>query len=168
MLDTLLFEIPVYRCSSKQKSEEDKRELEKLTLEFGGAGARSKEEFLSAKSRAEMYVSSKRWRPYNYNDVVGWIRLYIYGTQLRYDLYWVNKKRISKRMKNPTFFVVRHMMTIPVGHSRDSTEIFSRLMSWIEAASKKGILKKRFVDTAALRAIGPNLNWSRLFSSNQL
>jgi len=98
------------------------------------------------------------WR---YNEIIGYLRLYFLGTQVRAEYWRVNRKRIVRtRRKIFQFWTwkVAPETELPVNGS--SAEIYKAVQEHVESC--RAALKGRFVDTRQLTTIGHYIDWRAL------
>lgn len=99
---------------------------------------------------------------WNYNEIIGYLRLHFLGNQIRAEYWKVDRKRIVRtRRKVFTFW---HWKLVPeddVPMSGTSEEIYQAVLAHVEACKRE--LRGRFVDTSTLAALGPYIDWRALF-----
>ena len=103
--------------------------------------------------------------PWLFNEIIGFIRLYFFFTQIRGE-YWRNdaKKIVRSRKKVFRFreWKVTYEEEIPPGSS--SEDIFGLLMNYLARAQAD--LKNRYVDTSIFTRIGQYIDWKSLYASS--
>ena len=87
------FEIPIYRCTLDAHTEFIAREKDSYLRYVGADPINTPDSYASALASFER----ERWYPWRFNEVVGWIRLYRYGSQIRGELWFVRSKRLVPR-----------------------------------------------------------------------
>ena len=113
--------------------------------------------------------SVPKWRPRRYNEVIGYIRLHFFGSQIRGDYFGVIADRIV-RTRRKTFKYRTHKLApeinIPPGAA--NSEIAELVKQYVNDCRKElpgG--NRRYVDTELLDALAPHIDW-RAVSSNGL
>ena len=110
MIEPIVFEIPIYRCSSEHHAQDLQKIREKNYLEF--AGPQNILEFQDFK----YFIENAFCYSWKYNEIVGYLNIYFLGSQFRIEYYYVQNKRINKGirkkkiiyLKNGLFFLVLH------------------------------------------------------------
>jgi hypothetical protein len=159
------FDVPVYRLPEDRYYANRKRYVDGLM--YGGTPA-------FAQSQRELYAEHPDLRiadegrfsiyyggAWDFNEIVGFIRLHFLGTQLRGELWMVNRKRIvrtrRKLFKYRTHKVV-YETDIPPHASNQ--EIYEQVLKYLQRAAKE--LRPRHIDTTMLETIGPFVDWNAL------
>jgi hypothetical protein len=147
------FDVPVYQLSEEQfeakREATIKRDLEPLREAFA-AGRMSEEEEIN---RSKYYGGS--WK---FNQIIGWIRLYFCGDQIRGE-WW----RIESKPKRR--FVYREVNIVPhesIPKRSSSREIYKLILVYVARAQNDPRLKRRYVDTSMLERIGQHVDWNAL------
>jgi hypothetical protein len=167
-MDKYFFEIPVYRCTPEQYKEELRLILEDIVQNF---------QFISKDLPEYDYTQNvqrsfeKRYYGYDYNEVVGWIRLYIFGTQIRGIHYFetnlenrnVYKKRLTKGIRKKRFGESEKAFELTIEKGWCGDEIFSKLLQELESLNKTETpFPKRYFDLEQLKNAGPFIDWRKL------
>jgi hypothetical protein len=113
---------------------------------------------------AENYFDNHLWYSWSYNDIVGWIRLFICGTQLRGEYWWVSSKRIVPRGKKEFEYFGKAFESENIT-SENSNQIFTVLCGELSQLSKERPFKGRYIDMELLLTLGPHINWRSLMDS---
>src|SRR5947209_66451 len=99
MRDYYIFDIPVYRCEEQKyyaaMDEGAAKHLEKLSALTGI----SREKALNLWRDIEEHFWATYGGPWEFNQTIGWIRLYAEGSYIGGNLWWVNAKRIRRNMR---------------------------------------------------------------------
>jgi len=90
MQESIFFEIPIYRCSKSVHT----NFMEKRKNQINESIPRNLYPE-SNMARVSLFNDSE-WYPWRYNEIVGYLNLYIFGSQFRIDLWRVDKKRFNK------------------------------------------------------------------------
>ena len=160
-------DIPVYRLSSDEYYKQRSVYVDSMAKKYGSnltssdpviaaRLARTDEEF----RRHLCKTYGGEWR---YNEVIGYVRLHLLGSQVR-GAYWrVDAKRIvrtrKKIIEEPWDWKLAPETELPTKGSNN--EIYLAILEHVEDCSKE--LKKRYLDTEQLTTIGPYVDWRALF-----
>jgi hypothetical protein len=102
---------------------------------------------------------------WEFNEVVGMIRLHFVGTQIRGEWWRVDAKRVTrtrrKRFKWEHWNVVPEE-EIPDGSSND--EIYGIIRNYLVEAQKE--LRPFHVNTEVFERLGPHVNWNAVLSAS--
>jgi hypothetical protein len=165
--ELIFFELPIYRTSE----EEFYREVQKfIDKQFSNLNDFSKD-FLQNNSEEKLGWEQGQRKEYGsiweYNDIIGYIKLFFYGTQVRGGYWSVTAKRIVKTNKKD--FICKDWSfgpAISVHRENDSLGVCNRIIELIDYFKKE--LKKRFIDTSKFDAISPYIDWKRLYDEYRL
>ena len=151
------FEIPIYRCPIDQHT----KEMERDKLDWLGPLQETKNSAPESFSNAERWWESIRWYPWRYNEVIGWLRLFVFGSQIRGELWYTKAKRILPKPKKPMF--LRGEVFLTGFHPRQTdTEILSELKAQLVEFQKSKRMKGRFLDLECFLSIAPSVCWRKL------
>lgn len=150
------FDVPVYRLAEHQYYEA----REAFVRDNLRAGSEDPELQASFRSHLERSYGG----PWQFNEIVGYVRLHFLGSQVRGEYFATSARRIVRTRKK-VFWMQTHKlapeMEIPSGASaEDISTIVSAYLSRCE-----GELKGRFLDRRMLDAISPHVDWRSLFDS---
>jgi hypothetical protein len=165
MIDRLyFFQIPIYRCTSEKFRNETLELIKKRKEYFENQlhwQRTSSERLLILKKSVfqdiEKRAFSKHWK---YNEVIGWIELYIWSGQIRGDLWEVNRKRI-KRFGKKEYFYLSKIFEMHIFTNESSNKIFLRLLESLRKLNDE-IFQKRYMDLSILENTGKFINWKKL------
>jgi hypothetical protein len=105
------------------------------------------------------YKYGGNWK---YNEVIGYLRLYLLGSQVRAEYWRVNAKRIVRtRKKQFEYWDWKLAPETELPTKGSNNEIYLAILEHVEDC-RKG-LKKRYLDTEQLTTIGPYVDWRALF-----
>lgn len=114
-----------------------------------------------------MVERSLDWKCWEYNEVLGFIELYILGDQIRGTLYFVDSKKITKNIRNRKVVESGKLFELST-HNFSSSEIFNFLVHELEQAqSNNKKLKNRYIDFSGIIKIGNYIDWQRLVKDNR-
>ncbi len=157
------FEIPIYRTSQERFNQECgsnlKRHLEKLQLS-AFACEPTPEILLPAQQRFwETYGG-----PWQYNQVIGWIRLYVLGSQIRGDLWKMTGKRLQRKSRNQINRVGK-IFEIDFTPDESSEEIHAKIEAELKQVQNGCAKKKQVLDLQCFRTIATCVDWRKLVAT---
>jgi hypothetical protein len=167
MRDYYIFDIPVYRLPKdkyyKDRDEATTRHLRKV---FPGV------EFPPEKYPGHCQTLEQEFHkafggPWDFNQVVGWLKLYAEGSAIGAHLWWVAEaKRLQSRMRK-TFYLTTSSNKLATWFQPEdkSDTIFAETLTQIEALAKERPLKRRYVDLDAFRNVGRFIDWRGLMDA---
>jgi len=159
MLEPVFFEIPIYRTSIQNYSFEMKKMREKYYDKFPG---------LKEGTYFDNYkqlIENNHFYSWYYNEVIGFLNLYIFGNQLRVDYWLISNKRIGKGIRKKKFIYYGKTLEVQIDNTKSNSQIFEFIQSVLEDLEKRKF-KKRHFDLRALKVIGRFVDWKTL--SNDL
>lgn len=152
------FEIAVY----KSKEDVYNSEMERERQEYLSKLMASRDEAPDSYAFAEKWFDEKNWYPWRYNQIIGWLRLYILGTQVRAEYFFIDAKRITRRIKDKKFLWCGKAFELNFDLPNSSSTIYSGICKALKGLSKKHPFKKGYIDLEAFYQIGPFVNWRTL------
>jgi hypothetical protein len=99
---------------------------------------------------------------WQYNEIIGYLRLHLLGTQIRAEYWRVAAKRIVRTRRKLIEF--RHWKAVPEDElplEGTNAEIYQAVLNHV--AQCKHELKPLHVDSNMLEAVGPYIDWRALF-----
>jgi hypothetical protein len=163
-----ILELPIYRCTEEQHWADEKQKFESW-MEPSEAGfylgGRTPERVkISEDCRAEAY--RRAITLWDFNQIVGWIRLYTWPENIRAYLFLPNE-RITKIMRRKTFSTRRgNFIEMRVFPEQSNKEILTKLKKAIlSEVAERSRLRSLYVDMGVLDVLGPHINWISLTKS---
>jgi len=155
MTEPIFFEIPIYRCTLSSHSAYMETEEQKF------APIQNKERFPVSYENAYNYFHKERWYSWRYNEIVGYINLYIMGSQFRGDIWLISAKRINKGITKKKFRLLGKTFEKEIPKNKSSTEIFDFIIETLISHNKIQF-KKYYFDLKTLKVIGQYVDWIEL------
>ena len=157
------FDIPVYRLPQSKYEAEQTAYITKMMSQEG------QNAFAHTPDRATIWRDHffKRYGgAWQFNEAVGFIRLYFNGTQILGEWWSVDAKHL-RRTRTKVFhrlhWKIADEMEIPT--TSTSNEIYRLILSYIKRAHGQKALERFFVDTSVFERIGPHVDWKRAFQA---
>lgn len=116
---------------------------------------------INEKDIEDFFIYHKKWYPWKYNEIIGYLNLRIYGNQLRINCWKVDKNRHNKgiTLKQFSFFGETLQTTIPA--KLDSIEIMNFIKAKLFDLNRKEFKNYHF-DLQTFITIGAFVNWAEL------
>jgi len=152
------FEIPVFRCSEELYFKEVENEVGKLSDYYKSVNQHIDYDYLELANKSSS-IQSKRTN-YRYGQLVGVIRLFILGDQIRGELFFVRQK-VTKKFTGGNW-TLRSMKIFELSILPKSTNesIFNSIIKTIFNYQKESkVLKSRFIDLSSFEIVGKYLNF---------
>jgi len=99
--------------------------------------------------------------PWHYNQVIGWIRLYVLGSQLRGDLWRMTGKRFNRKSRNQIRLLGK-VFKINFTRDESSEQIRVKIEQELERLKNKWCKKKRFLDLQCFQTLASCIDWRKL------
>ncbi len=171
-MDTEFLIIPVYRISSEKYYQQREEFVEKHLYnssneELNELARQVHKEQPSVKLQSQYILRNSYGSVWDFNEIIGYIKLHFVGNQIRGEYWAVKAKRIVKTSKKE-FEYKTHKLAAEMSISRglDNNEIFEVVTQYIDRCRKE--LKNRYVDDAQLKTIGEFVDWRKLMESYSL
>lgn len=161
MNEKTFFELPVYRITQGMHSNLVEKELAKKQSNYKKiSGAEPSHEVMNS---LQQYAISQlgTWK---YNEIVGFIRLYFLGNQVRGEYYSSEGKSTRKsRTKIYTYRTDKLAPEVAIWPAKNPTniDIWSAVKAYVDRCPAE-INKSRMIDTSILFKIGPHLDWKAI------
>jgi len=168
MNETFIFDVPIYRIEEASYYADRKSYVDAHLYEHPEQSRSEREafyrEYPDKKIRDSDYHQRQYGGPWRFNDVIGYIRLYLDGYQVRGQLWYVNVKRVLRKPRHKRLFCKNTRFGIPCDISPQSSnrEIFNQIMQYLDSVRPR--FKNRFIDSALLETVGPYVDWKSLIS----
>jgi hypothetical protein len=111
----------------------------------------------------EVALTDLYWRsyvaPWRYNQLVGFVRLFILGTQVRGDLCMVNARRYGRNLARKQFAMTGKAFESWTTAADSNTAIFERIESELEAVFTTPRNRTLRMDLEAFRQIAAHLDF---------
>lgn len=157
MTEPIFFEIPIYRTTIQNHSLEIEKTREKYYDKY--PGLKEGEHFDNYKLVVEK-ICAHSW---HYNEVIGFLRLYIFGSQLRVDYWFVTNKRIGKNIRDKKFMFCGKILEAQIDNDKSSKEIFEWIILELNDLEKREF-KKRHFDLRTFKVLGRFVDWKLMCS----
>lgn len=161
MAETYFMDLPVYRLPP----EKYQQQMEELLAAQIAEMERFPGYTVSRETRMAMSQHQyETFGPWRFNEVIGYIRLFVLGTQIRGEYFSAEKKRnpLSRR-KVFTFRTLKLAPEINLfpPHPNSNAEIFAAVVQYVEDCRGE-LAKTRFIDDSVLMTVGPHIDWRAL------
>lgn len=158
-----LITIPVYRIQ-RDKYYEKRSEFTENKI-FGGSDCEFKREYCKANpcylSNYKNLIHENYGGSWEFNEIIGFIKLHIVGLQVRGE-YWQDDKQRFVKSRSKQFKYVTHKLAPENSFYKESTniEIYQAICSYVDDCRKE--LKNRYIDDSNLKNIGKYIDWKSL------
>lgn len=164
MPETYLFDIPIYwRSQQKFNAEYDAR-LSQYLIDFEQKSGYPLTDHLRTS------LIDGFWRsyiaPWRFNQVVGWLRLYKLGSQLRGELWRMNAKRAGRQLTKKQFSLKGKAFDVHIYPEASSTDIHRELLQGITAFSKE-LTRGEVLDLETFSSLAPFVDWQQLMHARE-
>ena len=157
------FELPIYRVSESVYSAEFHRHLARFWDETERMHGRAREEIFSDDQRA--LIQEQQWRnfggPWRYNQVVGWVRLFVLGFQIRGEYWMVTSQRLTRRGRRD-FRYSSHAFTFNCSHGMSSDEIRDAVVIELAEFQRECRNGRLFLDVTCFDNAAQCIDWRRI------
>jgi|1185.fasta_scaffold385960_2 hypothetical protein len=154
-----IFDLPVYRSTADKYYSEREHEENKLVQSIGLDPARHKEQILGVSQSL-----FERWRPWAYNEAVGWIEIRAEPSRIVGSLYFT-ASRITRTTRAKRVFWQGKLFEFHVFPDETPVDICQNLKRVIlENVAATGSLRGRYIDFEALDSLCPHIDWCSLLS----
>lgn len=158
MVHAYLYDLPVYRISSvAYNADMDARVAAQLDGMREVPGYEPPEHVV-------MFIKDHQYRkfgPWRFNEIVGYIRLHVLGTQIRGEYFSAEKKR-SSTGRHKVFTYRTHKLAVEIEIRRQSfitsEQVWDAMQRYVDRCRKE-LKRGRVIEDSLLRALGPHVDW---------
>ena len=166
-----IFDIPVYRVSQEEYDKEWQSSEQFKTIENLYCPPENVE-LNTLKIQAQSEMIKKFGGCWRYNDVIGYIRLYVLGNQIRGE-YYCHHKRITKIRRQLFEFKADKLADeVDLDFSEESSneDIFLQIIKYINSCRKELNKKskgKRYIYSSLFEKAGKYIDWKLFIRTEQ-
>ena len=102
--------------------------------------------------------------PWQYNQVIGWVRLFFLGNQFKGELWLHNAKRYTRKMKNKRFEYSNNVIGAEIPTDLANKEIAKLIMTELKSFGDNFHNKKRYLDISQFQRIACYIDWKSLIN----
>lgn len=156
MNEKYIFSIPIYTCSEEEYERKRDVYFRKNLVKYS---VRNDKQSLNLfESAFYKYL----WSPWKYNQVIGFIEIFVWGKDIRGELYFEESKRISIHSKKRRYELQGKAFEMGVYFVQQTDNIFKNLSAHLEYLKNEKPYKGRYIDLNRFYEIGPYINWRAL------
>jgi len=161
------YDVPVYRLKEDKYYDERAAYIRNVLYPPHGPTAETRKKLLAKDPHADDFIigrlQSSYGGPWRFNEAIGYIRLYFFGSQIRGEYYAVQRKRII-RTRTKTFEYLAHKVVpeLDIPASAESKDIYAVILEYLHRCQTE--LKPRYVDIGLFCAVGPYVDWRALYN----
>ena len=163
--DKYIFEIAIYSCGPDNFfKNRDKKLQEHIDWLIKTSGGITPDQAPEIFRETERHFVKKHggWR---YTQAIGWIRIYIFGWDVRGEYWFVNAKRINLEMNKKKFGWKGKAFELSFSPgSISSLEIYQAISIRLEKLKSERPFKGRYIDMEAFHSVGPFINWRKILN----
>ncbi|MBI5789024.1 MAG: hypothetical protein HZA78_09240 [Candidatus Schekmanbacteria bacterium] len=160
-------DIPVYRIQEEEYYKKRENYIDKMmygkTSELRERNKSFYERNIDNRIYFEDHLEKQYGGPWDFNEIIGYVRLHFLGFQVRGELFMVDKKRITRTRKKIFLFRTGKVVSETVFSTYSSNEeIFNAILRYLSNTKKE--LKPRFMDSASFEFMGKFIDWKNLLN----
>ena len=155
-----VFNVPIYRTT-----------IEKFDMEFKDEKLKKadfEQNYWNYVDRMN-YIKDLNWYPWEYNEIIGFIRLSCTSAEIEGALFSGNYKRIIRNFRPLKIRYQKTLFHVDYSKFKDNDSFARVLRNEIEEAIKhETSLKRRHVDLLSFENFAKYFDWGRLINANRL
>lgn len=162
VLDHYFMVLPVYRISEEIYNSELNSHIEKQLniADF------VQNEDSDIKRSFEQYLRSTYGGAWEFNEIIGFIKLYFFGSQIRGEYWAVKAKRIFKT-RNKEYEYKTHKLYMELSVREKTNESILATVKEYISGCKRELNRRRHIDLREFERLAPHINWVDLYESNK-
>lgn len=160
-MNEVIFTIPIYRTDSETHYKDLGKKMRKLFADLDDE---------ESKKAINLYLPTaekKFWYKWKFNQVVGWLEIYLERYDILASLYWVTSKKI--RMDQNRNYSWRSYKEIELSYKPGSDvsdeRIFKDILEELEELKNEKPYKGRYMDLEPFKRTGKCIRWNELINS---
>jgi hypothetical protein len=154
-----LYDLPIYRLSRKKYDQDMQARLKRAVEPWRQAtGNEPPREVVDWTSQRQ----HEAFGPWEFNEIIGYIRIYVLGSQVRGEHFSAEKAR--NPLGRRRVFVLKSLKLASeveigdFGRAFSSNDVWEAIQKYIVRCQKE-LRNGRLIDDKLLRAIGPHTDW---------
>lgn len=165
MPEKYLLDIPVYRCPLDKYiiETEDFRKKTKDYLVGIPAYQGLNKKLEESIDRTVLSIMMAQERPWIFNEIVAYLRLFTSGNQIRVEDFTV-KEKITKRLRKKTFLINGKVFGLHIKPTWNDERISIELLEELESIRTSEKFKKRYIDLGEIKNLAPFIRWGKLLN----
>jgi hypothetical protein len=159
--DRYIFDIPIYRTTERRFNAQYDRDLKAFFKRIWPDGAKDrlpKETVMGA----EQHFWETYGGPWTFNQVVGWVRLYVLGSQLRGELWLVRAKKLVRRPRHRQIPLIGKAFELHTRSEDSSQDIYQTVVAELKRFQKDFRGGRLMLNLECLLNVGPYIDWHAL------
>ncbi len=161
ILNDYFMVIPVYRLKKDEYSRQMQQHLDKQFENDSDLVKKAYQNNSNLKAQFESHFRKTYGGAWEFNEIIGFIKLYFYGTQIRGEYWSVAAKRITKTRKKQFEYKTHKLSYELTIRDKSNNSILAIVQKYIENCKKE--LKNRYLDTREFDTLAPYINWELLY-----
>lgn len=157
-------DMPVYRLEPTKYYDQRRKFVDEFVSESYRGFSPTPAQVKAFKERIEQ-MDYDKFGPWDFNEIIGYIRLHFLGSQVRGEYLALNQKRIVKSRKKVFIWQTWKLapeISLPSGAS--NSDVLRCICEYVEDCRKE--LPRRYIDDQWLRKVGPFVDWLGLLKSS--
>lgn len=162
MRNQYIFDIPIYRKTKDDFNAEIEFEFAKHVEWMISSDPNHRPLNNETKIRVKDSIVRESGGSWQFNQIIGWLRLFREGNKIGGHIWWVDK-RINRRMRNKRLRLITYSDVLHASFPKESSsEIFNKMIERLTILAKEPKYKKRFIDLDVFCRVGPFIDWRAL------
>jgi hypothetical protein len=159
------FDLPVYRLSAEQYYAERDAYIKRIIFRTGTP----EEPDLKQREKASPRINdafrnhlTEKYGGWEFNEIIGYIRLNFFGSQIRGEYFAVDRERIVRtRTKTFEHKTLKLASEIEIEQPYGTGEVLGAIQRYIQACKVE--LSQRFIDASNLDKLARHIDWAALY-----
>jgi hypothetical protein len=169
MIAKYFFDVPVYRLEKEHYNQRRDKYVDDAMVvknsRYSQEHRRMDEEDAVQNAMFRDYLRRSYGGCWRFNEIIGYIRLYFFGSQIRGEYFGVNKARMVKtRTKILEFQALKLVPEMDVPYPPRGNEILKTVREYLKRC--KSALPRRHIDISMFEAVAPYIEWQQLYEDS--
>jgi hypothetical protein len=161
-----IFDIPIYRCTMEKFETEVNSKYDARIERIMDSDSKKRPLPIEIKVRVMDSVYKKFGGPWEYSQIVGWLKLYADPSHIGGHLWWIDSKILRHDLVKKRFYQITpsNVLSNHFYGTETSKEIYNILIADIKKLAKQNPLKGRFTEFSQFERVGPHIDWEKLMA----
>jgi hypothetical protein len=158
------YDLPVYPLTREQYGKEIEGEIEKVLFPPGASYTARRREMEKINPHATNGMRdhlATKFGAWDFNEIIGFIRLHFLGAQVRGEYFSVSKKRLVRtRTKTLEYQTWKLAPEVDIEAPYGNAEILAAILTYIEDCRRE--VPRRYIDSSLFNEVARHVDWTAI------
>lgn len=165
MAEMYLIDIPIYRTPRKAFEREINNRYHARIQEIRAINRAEPSDDI--KMNIQERITKEYGGPWRFNQIIGWLRIYALGTQLRGESWLTTAKRITRNPSHKQIAWNGNAFEFTTSMNDTSAQIRNELMEEVKSFASS-LKSHRYLDLPQFEMLSLHINWKKIMRHSRL